>query len=240
MRYIEQKDYRLSLVEELAEIGNKDAMFELACHYYNIIDKGLSEEKCKLMVRYFEELAEENKEAALLLGTMYYGGKGVEQSYGEAVKWYKMAAEKMDSYALSNLGYCYYYGRDVEIDYAKAYYYFSQSTYLDNPNAAYKLGDMFFYGYHVKEDKNAAFFWYQEALGLAARGDNELPNIKYRLGLCHLYGHGTAKNLITALKYLQESEFEFLEQIKNGDPFADLTLTKVKKEIETARAMLYR
>ena len=239
--YSSERNYKLLLVEELAETGNKDAMFDVACHYHNLLEThiSISDEKCKLIVRYLEELAEENKDAALLLGTMYYVGKGVEQSYGEAVKWYQMAADKMDSWGLCNLGYCYYYGRDVKIDYAKAYYYFSQSAYLKNPNAAYKLGDMFFYGYHVQEDKNAAFFWYQEAKYQCKNGV-EKPNINYRLGLCYLHGYGTYKNLTTALRLFQDAELEFLAQIEYGDPFAELTLEKVKEEIETARAMLYK
>ncbi len=30
------------------------------------------------------------------LGMMYYNGKGVEQNYAEAVRWYKKAAEQDD------------------------------------------------------------------------------------------------------------------------------------------------
>lgn len=179
-----RRNYRIVLAEELAESGNKDAMFEIAQRYYAKIGKGLSEEQRVLMLRYYEELAEGgNSDASLILGTMYYTGKGVEQSYQKAIYWYEKAAEKQDSYALCNLGYCYYYGRDVEIDYAKAYSHFSRSTYLENPNAAYKLGDMFYYGYHVTEDKSAAFFWYNEALRYAEEDDIEMPNTKYRLML---------------------------------------------------------
>ena len=179
---IGRKNYKLDLLEELADSGNKDAMFDVVRYYYNRIGKDLTEGKRELMINYLLELSNDgNKDAMLLLGTMYYDGKGIEQRYKNAIVWYERAAEKLDSYALCNLGYCYYYGRDIEIDYAKAYSYFSQSTFLRNPNAAYKLGDMFYFGYHVKEDKNAAFYWYNEALSLVNDGDYEIPNIKYRL-----------------------------------------------------------
>jgi len=244
---IEQKNYKILMVEELAAAGNKKAMFEMARYYLDTKAETLSADKGDLILRYLLELAkdddlseDDSKYAMLLLGIMYYVGRGVEQSYIKAVEWYEKAADKLDSYGLCNLGYCYYYGRDIPVDYEKAYSCFSQSSFLGNPNAMYKLGDMFYYGNHIKEDKNAAFFWYREAYKIADNGGyDEKPNVEYRLGKCFLYGHGISENLLTALSLLQNAEVGFFKLIENGDTFAELTLPKVREELDSARAMMY-
>jgi len=199
----------------------------------------LAKDKSELIQRYLLELSEDDalekddtKFAMLLLGIMHYIGRGVNQNYSEAVRWYEKAADKLDSYGLCNLGYCYYYGRDIPIDYEKAYSSFSQSSFLGNPNAMYKLGDMFDKGFHVIEDKNAAFFWYREAHMHTKESDIERPNIEYRLGKCFLYGKGVEQNLYTALTLLQNAEFGFFRQIDEGDSFAELTLPSVRNEID--------
>ena len=241
-----QKNYKLLLIEELAAAGHKKPMLEMARYYVDKKTEVMSAEKSELIRGYLLELSEDDeisdddrKFAMLLLGIMYYVGRGVEQSYREAAKWYEKAADKLDPYALCNLGYCYYYGRDMDVDYARAYSCFSYSAFLGNPNSMYKLGDMFYSGYHVNEDKDAAFFWYGEAYRFSDKNDVERPSIEYRLGKCFLYGHGVAQDLHTALNILQTAEIGFFKQIKEGAPFAELTLPSVKKEIDNARSMIY-
>ncbi|MBR4182103.1 MAG: sel1 repeat family protein, partial [Candidatus Methanomethylophilaceae archaeon] len=41
-------------------------------------------------------------------------GRGVEQSYDEALKWYRKGAENGNSYAQTNLGHLYSQGLGVE------------------------------------------------------------------------------------------------------------------------------
>ena len=52
--------------------------------------------------------------AQYILGVMYENGKGVKQSYVEAVKWYRMAAEQGDVYTQLKLGQMYENGKGVE------------------------------------------------------------------------------------------------------------------------------
>jgi len=233
--------FRKELVEELASKGNRNAIFEMERFYiYNMDIEDVPNEKLKLVVRYLLELAENNdKDAMVSLGSMYYEGKGgVQQNYKEAVKWYEKAAEKLDEYGLCYLGYCYYYGREIEIDYEKAYSYFSQSAFLGNSNGMFKLGDMYYYGHYVKEDKEAAYYWYNEADDVTET-QYERASIAYRLGKCYLHGEGVEQNFSLALEKLQSAEMIFFELIDEGDPFATITLEKVKKEIDTVRNRLY-
>ena len=228
-------NYHRALVEELAAKGVPSAIMEVCQRFFDIHDY----ENVEQVIGYLETLSEKGiSRAMLLLGCIYYTGKGVEQNYKEATKWYEMAADNLDSYGLCNLGYCYYYGRNMDIDFKRAYECFSMSAYMCNPNAMYKLGDMFYYGNHVTEDKDAAYYWYREALENLDGEDIE-ANVHYRLGLCYLYGHGVHKDALAALKHLQHAELEFFKLIDNGEDFAALTLPKVKAELEHVREILY-
>jgi len=230
-----RRNYYNELVKELATKGVPSAMMEVCGRFF---DSG-NYENVKQVIGYLETLSEKgNSRAMLWLGNIYYTGKGVEQSYKEAAKWYEMAADNLDSYGLCNLGYCYYYGRDMDVDFKRAYECFSMAAYMRNPNAMYKLGDLFYHGNHVVEDKDAAFYWYREALDNLDGEDIE-ANIHYRLGLCYLYGHGVHKDVLYALEHLQTAELEFFKLIEDGDEFAELTLLKVKYELERARGILY-
>jgi len=232
----DRPDYRKALVKELAELGIHNAMREVCQNFFDSKDYSNS----KQVIAYLEELAGlEDKRAMLLLGCIYYTGKGVEQSYKKAVKWYERAADMLESYGLCNLGYCYYYGRDIEINYERAYKCFAQSAFMGNANAMYKLGDMFFYGNHVEENKEAAFYWYTEAFKAGRKDEEVRANIHYRLGKCYSHGYGTSTDYMRALVHLQDAEYDFFRQLENGDEFAALTLPKVREELDNVRGILY-
>jgi len=81
------------------------------------------------------------------LGSNYYQRK----EYELALKYYGMAAELGDEYAMSGLGYIWYYGRTGKVDYEKAFKYFSQIK--NDINAQYKIADMYKNGYYVEKDE---------------------------------------------------------------------------------------
>ena len=233
--------FRKVIVEELASKGNKEAIFEMEEYYvFNTDIEEVSFEKQQLVERYLLELAENNDNHAMVsLGSMYYEGRGVQQSYKKAVKWYEKAAENLDRRGLCYLGYCYYYGRDIDVDYEKAYACFSQSAFLEDPNGMFKLGDMFYFGHYVKEDKDAAFYWYEAADSNHWKTQYEKASIEYRLGKCYLYGEGVEQDLHLALRNLQSSERIFFELMDADDPHVETTLGKVRKEVDSVRNRLY-
>ena len=59
-------------------------------------------------------------EAQYELGARYVNGQGVPQSYAEAVKWYRKAAEQGDAVGQYNLGAMYSLGSGVQKDMAQA------------------------------------------------------------------------------------------------------------------------
>lgn len=52
-------------------------------------------------------------EAQYLAGKMYEEGKGVEQDYKEALKYYRLAADRDFADAMYSIAACYLYGKDV-------------------------------------------------------------------------------------------------------------------------------
>lgn len=95
-------------------------------------------------------LIEETKDSNYMvdLGSMYYE----QQQYDLALKYYEMAAEYDNLYAISNLGYIWYYGRTGERNYEKAFYYYDRAQKMGDVIAAYKVADMYKNGYYVEKD----------------------------------------------------------------------------------------
>jgi len=56
---------------------------------------------------------------------MYEDGRGVPQSYAEAVKWYRLGAEQGDVWAQYFLGLMYEEGHDVTQDYVEAHKWYN-------------------------------------------------------------------------------------------------------------------
>ena len=90
----------------------------------------------------------ENPDMMVELGSYYYE----QRDFSLALKYYEMAAEKNNLYAIANLGYIWYYGRTGTKDYEKAFMYFNRAMQMGDMVAAYKVADMYKKGYYA--DKN--------------------------------------------------------------------------------------
>ena len=82
------------------------------------------------------------------LGASYYE----DRRFDLALKYYELAAEYGNVYAISDLGYIWYYGRTGEKDYEKAFHYFDTARQMGDLIAAYKVADMYKNGYYVEKD----------------------------------------------------------------------------------------
>ena len=69
--------------------------------------------------------------AQFALGLMYKDGKGEDQDYVEAVKWFRKAAEQNDAKAQYFLGGMYENGRGVDKDYVEAYGWYNLASKTD-------------------------------------------------------------------------------------------------------------
>jgi len=70
---------------------------------------------------------------------MYSNGQGVQQDDGQAVAWYRKAAEQGDAVAQASLGYMYAYGRGVTRDRLAAVRWYRMAAAQGDQNARQAL-----------------------------------------------------------------------------------------------------
>ena len=76
------------------------------------------------------------------LGCFHYEGRGVNQDYTEAVRYFRKAAEQGYHKAQYNLGVCYYYGKGVKPDMYEAKYWIRKAALQDHPEAVEMARDL--------------------------------------------------------------------------------------------------
>ena len=93
--------------------------------------------------------------AQTFLGTSYFLGTGVTQSYAEALKWYRLAAAQGSGQAKFNLGFMYQTGEGVMQDDAEAVKWYRLA--LELAVARSNLGVMYAMGRGVIQDYAKAY-----------------------------------------------------------------------------------
>jgi TPR repeat protein len=113
---------------------------------------------------------------------MYMKGYGVPQDYGEAVRWYRRAADQGYARAQHSLAFMYRYGRGVRPDYEAAVKWFYKAAWQGftdslkwlhgaadqgHAGAQHHLALLYRAGRGVEQDYSEALRWFEEA---AAQG----------------------------------------------------------------------
>ena len=123
-----------------------------------------------------------------LLGYLYETGRGVPQSFPEALRWYGEAARNGSAIAMYCLGRLHEDGRGVSQDYGKASGYYREAASKGEQRPLGRLGYLYETGRGVPQSSRDAADCYRKA---AERGD---AFAQYRLGLMHLTGQGAPRN----------------------------------------------
>jgi len=98
--------------------------------------------------------------AQFTLGEMYDQGRGVEQDYAEAAKWYQKSAKQGNADAQYSLGWMYAVGRGVTRDDAEAVKWYRQAAEQGHTVAQVNLGMMYAEGRGVAQNDAEAAKWY--------------------------------------------------------------------------------
>ena len=155
------------------------------------------------------------------LGAHYYGIR----RFDLALKYYEIAAESGNRYAVSNLGYIWYYGRTGEKNYEKAFYYFEKARRMGDLIAAYKVADMYKNGYYVERDYEKYKSIIEELYPKVQKArmlDEPLPEIFTRLAKIRS-GEGRTGEALE----LYDQARDFLSQRIRCNPFfGDLNIMK--------------
>ena len=77
---------------------------------------------------YLEKALQGDTDAQRILGDCYYYGRGIDQDYAQAVRWYERAAAKGNAQAQCNLGVCCFSGTGTPRNEYRAVHYFEKAA----------------------------------------------------------------------------------------------------------------
>ncbi|XP_045204476.2 uncharacterized protein LOC123557209 [Mercenaria mercenaria] len=206
--------YRLQTVEEHVETDRTQEVvketqqlesleeafknFEDVCQKYTATGKGImgtqeaQQGNLKSAAALWEEASKlGNTKSRFNLAVCYETGRGVKQNLGEAVRWYRLAAEDLHPQAMYNLGQMYLEGslhtpRDPH-----------RGIQLISAAADFGLSEAQCYlGVHYTEEHTENVSKAVHYLKLASNQQN--PEAQYFLGLCYQHGYGVEENLCKA------------------------------------------
>ena len=134
------------------------------------------------------------------LGGRYEAGReGVERDYGEAVTWYRRAAEQGHAAAQAFLGFLYSRGRGVGQDDAEAVRWYRRSAEQGHPLGQVNLGVMYSAGRNVGQDFREAVRWYRRS---AEQGH---PLGQNNLGVMYRDGRGVVQDYEESIRWFRRS-----------------------------------
>ena len=193
----------------------------VARRYHSIVNPSQEEKFCYTEALDFLISKTGDSDIMVELGAFYYE----QRDFTLALKYYEMAAEKQNLYAISNLGYIWYYGRTGEKNYEKAFFYFDTARKMGDLVAAYKVADMYKNGYFVEKDivkyKQIIEDLYPKVKDAQYLGD-PLPEVFTRLAKIR-----TEEGDIDTALSLYDQARDFLSQRIQDHPFfGDLNIMK--------------
>jgi len=113
--------------QQIATGTDAQTDYETGLRYYN------SENYAEALKWYRKAADKGDAVAQVLLGGMYYYGKGVPQDYEEALKWYLKSANQGRPLAQISVGWMYYYGEGVAQNMTEAKNWFCKAVAQGSP-----------------------------------------------------------------------------------------------------------
>jgi uncharacterized protein len=167
-----------------------------------------------------------NFSAQMSVAGMYSVGQGVEQSFAEAAKWYRLGAEKGYPVAQNNLAVMLF-----SYDPEEAIHWLFTAAEKNIPFAQSILGDIYSDSYNIPNkiqekfrDITEAIKWYKKA------GKNGFSYAFHRLGEIFASGEGVEKDENQAIQWYQRAAQEGYEPSQEvlGQAYAEGLLTLPK------------
>ena len=151
----------------------------------------------------------QNHDAELIVGQMYYYGIVVEKDYSKAFYWYKRAADHGNTVAFNMLGVMYASGRGVERNIERALFWYKKAADKGFISAIYNVG----LSYEVlKETGDATEKDIFDTYSLGVTHNSIL--CEYKLGQCYENGIGTkSDNQQAYFWYSKAAEKKFVPAI---------------------------
>ena len=174
----ENREKAILLYKQAAKMGETEANFVLAR-----LEKSIAKPTNK-KAHFTEQPVNTRKdisaEEAIILGDEYYFGKnGKNIDFGQAIKYYNIAAKQKNADAEYKLGTLYFDGICVTQSYEKAIFWFEQAAFHKHAKAHLRLAQCYEKGLGVPQDHKKALSHYEQA-SISGEHDASLvvPRIK--------------------------------------------------------------
>ena len=126
----------------------------------------------------------------------YASGDGASRDQAEAVRYFRMAADKGSLEALVNLGAAYQHGNGVPVNYAEAMKYFSAAAHAGVYSAYHNMGNMYLEGHDdIQQDYSEAARCYRQA------ADKGHDDSQYGMGVLCAAGKGVPRDPVQAFMW---------------------------------------
>jgi TPR repeat protein len=142
-------------------------------------------------------------------------GKGVPQSYEEAIEYYNMAVKQGDPNAMYGLASMYAQGHGVAQSFKKAAELYALAANQGHATAQFNLGNAYSNGKGVAQSYEKAF----ELYTLAAKQGT--ANAQFNLGGLYYHGYGVAQSNAMARKWWLKAALQEHEPAINNIKFVD-------------------
>ena len=149
-----------------------------------------------------------NTRAQLQLGLAFEFGDGVEKNKGEAMHWYRIAADRGDPVAQTNLAYLYESGANGSPDPTEAARWYLRAAVSGFARAQFNLGTLYLQGAGVERSYEEAAFWIGKA------SDAGCPAAMTALGYLYEIGKGVPQDTRKAHELSQKAA----KNEKKNDP----------------------
>lgn len=189
---------KFSLLLRKAEAGDAGAQAEVASYYEYGGVAGAKD--LKAAISWYQKSAEQNNaEAQVALGKIYFYGNDVPNDYPKAFDFYQRAANfghKDGEYGLATM---FAQGKGTKKDAKKAVEWYTKSVNQGHKAAALYLGEMYEFGVGTAKDLATAARYYE----LAAEGGLQLAF--GRIGRMYAHGVGVRKDSLAAAKWFKKA-----------------------------------
>ena len=165
--------------------------------------------------------AQNDVEAQFELAEAYRSGEGAVENFGEALHWYRKAAELGHADAQNNLGAMLRAGMGTAKNPVEAAHWYRKAAEQEHVHAQFNLGMLYLVGSGVEQSDEDAAHWLHES---AEQGD--LAAIT-QLGTLYQLGRGVEQNFVAAADLHTIAAME-------GDIAAIESLADYREEVELA------
>lgn len=176
----------------LRSAGQTAAPLSLSYFAYGAYQRGLYATALKVALR---AAADDDPNAAALIGWLYEEAKGVKQDLAKAAGWYAVAADLGSAEAQNRLAAMFLTGRGVPEDPGRAADGFAAAAEAGSADAAYSLALLILKGNGRERDLTEAFRYMKQA----AEGGE--PAAQYALAVMYDEGQGTVPDEVAATRW---------------------------------------